>query len=38
MNSNLDIVFLGGLFPKEKEDEIFRNSKGAIQSAANKLQ
>lgn len=35
---NLDVVFLGGLFPKEKEEEILKNSKGNIQNAANNLQ
>lgn len=34
----LDIIFLGGLFPKETEDEIISNSKGSIQYAANALQ
>ncbi|MFC4354211.1 glycosyltransferase [Chryseomicrobium palamuruense] len=38
MYTNLDIVFLGGLFPKEKEDEILGNSIGGIQNAANNLQ
>lgn len=38
MYNNLDIVFLGGLFPKETEAEIFRDSKGSIQNAANNLQ
>ena len=35
---NLDILFLGGLFPKEKEKEILENSKGYVQIAANVLQ
>lgn len=38
MNNKLDIVFLGGLFPKEKENEIYEKSKGGIQTAANVLQ
>lgn len=33
-----DIAFLGGIFPKEKEDEIINNEKGNIQNAANILQ
>lgn len=35
MDSNLDVIFLGGLFPKETEAEILRHTKGAIQNAAN---
>jgi len=31
-------LFLGGLFPKDHEDDIYRNSKGIIQTAANQLQ
>ncbi len=31
-------LFLGGLFPKEKEQEIFENSIGSMQNAANILQ
>ncbi len=31
-------LFLGGLFPKEKEREIFENTIGAMQNAANVLQ
>lgn len=38
MNKNVDIVFLGGLFPKELEDEIFQKSIGNVQVAANVLQ
>lgn len=38
MNKNYDILFLGGLFPKETENEILNNSKGVIQNAANALQ
>lgn len=38
MKENLDIAFLGGLFPKEFEKEILNNSKGNIQHAANNLQ
>lgn len=33
-----DIVFLGGVFPKEKKDEIIESEKGNIQNAANILQ
>jgi hypothetical protein len=33
-----NIIFIGGLFPKEKENEIYKNSKGNIQYAANNLQ
>lgn len=33
-----DIVFLGGLFPKDKENNIIQNSIGSIQNAANALQ
>jgi len=33
-----DIAFLGGLFPKEKEQEIIHNSLSNIQNAANNLQ
>jgi len=38
MNNSFDILFLAGLFPKEKEDEIIGNSKGNVQNAANALQ
>jgi len=38
MKHGSDIVFLGGLFPKEKEAEIIQNSIGYIDSAANKVQ
>lgn len=38
MEDNLDILFIGGLFPKEKEKEILENSKGNVQNAANNLQ
>lgn len=34
----MDILFLGGLFPKELEKEIIENSMGNIQNAANNLQ
>lgn len=34
----MDLLFLGGLFPKHLENEIIRNSKGEIQYAANNLQ
>ena len=33
-----DILFLGGLFPKEWEQEMIKDSKGAVQNAANTLQ
>lgn len=33
-----DIVFLTGLFPKELEKYVIKNSKGIIQNAANNLQ
>lgn len=35
---NFDVVFLGGLFPKETEQEIYSNSKGSVDNAANSLQ
>ena len=38
MFNNLDIVFLGGLFPKEKEEDIINNSIVSVQNAANNLQ
>lgn len=38
MSNNMDILFLGGLFPKETESEIINNSIGAVQNAANVLQ
>lgn len=34
----MDILFIGGLFPKDEEAEISKKSKGAIQAAANVLQ
>ena len=34
----MEILFLGGLFPKETEDEIVNNSIGSVQNAANNLQ
>lgn len=37
-NGTLDIMFLGGLFPKELEDEIITKSKGTIQYAGNAVQ
>jgi glycosyltransferase involved in cell wall biosynthesis len=33
-----DLLFIGGFFPKNIEDEIFKNSKSNIQVAANNLQ
>lgn len=38
MIENFDIYFLGGVFPKEKIDEILNNSIGSVQNAANNLQ
>ncbi|MBC6003811.1 MAG: glycosyltransferase [Paeniclostridium sordellii] len=38
MSSNMDITFLGGLFPREIEEEIVANSIGNIDNAANVLQ
>ncbi|ABX43850.1 glycosyltransferase [Lachnoclostridium phytofermentans] len=38
MYNNLDIIFLGGLFPKEKEEDIINNSIISVQNAANNLQ
>lgn len=38
MCTELDVAFLGGLFPKEKEQEIINKSIGGIQNAANSLQ
>lgn len=38
MDNHFDLVFLGGLFPKETENEIYEKSKGSVQSAANALQ
>ena len=35
---NFDVIFLGGIFPKEKEEIFINNSKGSIQNAANNLQ
>ncbi len=34
----MDLLFIGGLFPKHLESEIIENSKGEIQFAANNLQ
>ena len=34
----MDILFLGGLFPKDRNQEITTNSKNIIQNAANNLQ
>lgn len=36
--NNLDIIFLCGLFPKEKEKDIINNSIANVQNAANNLQ
>lgn len=38
MDYDMDIAFLGGLFPEETKDEIIKNSIGSIQNAANELQ
>jgi glycosyltransferase involved in cell wall biosynthesis len=34
----MDILFMGGTFPKDMERDILHNSKGLVQYAANKLQ
>ncbi|OZT76866.1 glycosyltransferase [Salinicoccus roseus] len=36
--NDIEFLFLGGLFPKELEEEIQENSRGNIQNAANSLQ
>lgn len=36
--NNLDFLFIGGIFPKENEEEIIRKSKHGLQMAANNLQ
>lgn len=36
--TDFDVIFLGGLIPKEIETDINKNSKGSIQNAANNLQ
>ena len=38
MNKHLDICFLGGIYPKEYEEEVIKNSKTGIANAANNLQ
>lgn len=38
VDNHLDIVFLGGLFPKDMENEIYKKSEGPVQVAANNLQ
>jgi len=38
MKKKIDVMFLGGLFPKEIENEIIDNSKKNVQNAANTLQ
>lgn len=38
MEENIDVLFIGGLFPKEMENEILENSLGNVQNAANNLQ
>jgi len=38
IETDLDLLFLGGLFPKETESEILSHSIGAVQNAANALQ
>lgn len=38
VDNKFDIAFLGGLFPKETEAEIYEKSKGSVQAAANALQ
>lgn len=37
-NTDLDIVFLGGLFPENTESDIINNSIGSVDNAANNLQ
>lgn len=37
-NDNLDVCFLGGIYPKIQENEIIKNSKTGIANAANNLQ
>ncbi|AOH55864.1 hypothetical protein ABE28_015995 [Peribacillus muralis] len=34
----MDILFLGGVFAKDKEEEIYKKSNGTVQAAANALQ
>lgn len=38
MDRQKNLIFIAGLFPKEKEDEIISKSKGVIQFAANLFQ
>lgn len=38
INNRTEYLFIGGLFPKEIEQEIIANSKGSIQNAANIFQ
>lgn len=38
MSNKIDIVFLGGVFPKEIEEKVYQKSRGSIQNAANNLQ
>lgn len=38
MDGEASYLFLGGLFPKEKEEEIFQSSIGPMQNAANVFQ
>lgn len=35
---NYDMVFFGGLYPKEIEEEVFKKNKSGLQTAANTLQ
>jgi glycosyltransferase involved in cell wall biosynthesis len=35
---NYDVVFFGGLYPKEIEDDVLKNSCGVVDNAANALQ
>ncbi|MCL5018898.1 MAG: hypothetical protein M1426_00240, partial [Patescibacteria group bacterium] len=34
----MDILFIGGVFSKEKENDVLRKSRGVVQFAANNLQ
>ncbi|MGK0713946.1 glycosyltransferase [Aerococcus urinaeequi] len=38
MQTNLDVLFIGGLFPQDLESQIQKNSINLIQNAANNLQ
>ncbi|XKH50453.1 glycosyltransferase [Chryseomicrobium palamuruense] len=38
MKSDVEILFLGGVYPKDKYEEIYINSKSGMQNAANSFQ